>query len=402
MTTPTATLVPPTGLMTPNPQGASDKPLFALFTSDWLSLQSFIAQAIQLPITQGDFTAKYGAFTDEDQIKNVVAAMVSIQGLSKQFGDPQTLISKLATDPSILESPTAPDALYTHIVWFADKLYQAANSFNQTLGDFEQLLNPANCGTPAECGAVLKTILTGKGGLQSTATDMVGKCNDLIKALAKFQTELTPSVTTMSKYTSKDSTFIGEVDADIGQDTKDITTYTEAAAKAYKSWEDYTIAAVTVSVGLMIISGGMAWPVAAVAAGVLGHDAVEAREAYDTAIKNEHKAEKDKAQKILLKHDLLGLNAAMPNANNAAQEFQKTLELVLGVWTNMGTNIAYIADNFSVEKLGDLNWVTQALDLHKATEDWQQIATAAQSYTSNSLVTYTLLDFGAPLPKPGS
>lgn len=394
----TATLVPPAGLVVSNPQGTDKKPLFALFTSDWLRMQSFIAQTMQLPITQGNFEDKYGKFSSEQDIADVVAAMAKIQGLSAQFGDPQKLIDELKNDPTILQSPNPPKELYIYIVWFATKLYEAANSYHQTLGDFEQLLNPSNCGTPAECGEVLKTILTGQGGLQSTAADMVTKTNALIQAMAGFEQQLKPAVDEMATYTSDDATFMKEVEADIGQDATDIKTYTTAAAAAYKSWEDYTIAAVTVSLGLMIFSGGLAWPAAAVAAGVLGHDAVEAREAYDKAESNLHAAEKDKQQKMTLKNDLGGLNHSMPAASAAASAFLKKLQEVMGVWENTATNIAYIADNFTVEKLGDLNWVMQALDLHKATEDWQQIAAATQEYTASSLVTYTLLDFGAKLP----
>lgn len=50
------------------------------------------------------------------------------------------------------------------------QVYRAASTFSETLGQFMDLLNPSNYGSPTEYGAVLaQQVLTGKGGLQSTA-----------------------------------------------------------------------------------------------------------------------------------------------------------------------------------------------------------------------------------------
>src|SRR5687768_752835 len=99
--TATQTLQPPAGLILENTQDP-DKPLFCLFTEEWIQLQTFIVQALQLPVTTSNFEAKYGKFKDEGEVKSVVAAMKAIQGLSTSFGDPVALFNELGTDPHIL------------------------------------------------------------------------------------------------------------------------------------------------------------------------------------------------------------------------------------------------------------------------------------------------------------
>ena len=393
-----STFVPAAGLLNTQAKDAK-KPLFALFTQDWITLQCFIQQTLALPITQGDFETKYGkGFSDEQQVKDVITAMKNIQGLSASFGDPATLVKQLANDPSILQTPTAPDKIYTHIVWFADKLFHAAKSYNQTLASFMEMLNPANCGSPEQCLEVLKELLTGPGGLQSTAEDMVSKANALIQVLAQFELDLDPSVTTMTQYTADDSNFYNEVVNLVGQDAQDIKKYRKAAKKAHKEWVDYTIAATTTSIGVLVFSVGLAWPAAAALGGGLGAAAAAARKAYDEAEKNLHKAEKDKKKKMLLQHDLGALNDQMPDSTNAATAFKKTLQQVLGAWTNISNNISYISTTFTVDQIKDLSSAMQALKLHQATEDWQAIATASEEYTSQSLVSFDIGTFGDKLP----
>jgi hypothetical protein len=355
---------------------------------------------MRLPITQGDFESKYGTFTDEQAVKDCIAAMGQIQALATQFGDPVALMAELAKNPAVLQTDTAPTEVYTHIVWFATKLYQAAMTFNQTLAAFMQLLNPANCGTPTECGTILQQVLTGKGGLQSTAQDMVGKCNDLVAALAGFNQSLKPSTDELGNYTANSSTFYEDVQKAITQDDSDIQTYQDEADEAYKLWKDLTIAAVSTSVGLIVLTGGMAWPLAAVAAGVLGDQATKARNAYNEACDQLHAAEADDQKKILLKNDLDSFNKQLTPINDAATTFITTLQQVTSVWVGIGSDLDFIVKNFTLEQLGSLTWVMQALALNRATADWQIIGQAAQQFTANSLVTYHVQDFGTKIPEP--
>jgi hypothetical protein len=379
-----------------NPAGPSSPPLFCLFTQDWITMQTFIAQALQLPITTGNFQEKYGTFADEDQVEGCVAAMKAVQGLSADFGDPGALVKELAQNPAILQSPTAPAQLYVHIVWFATKLYQTATTFNQTLG---QLLTILNSVPPDQLQATVTQILTGQGGLQSSAVSMVTLANDLISDLAKFIQKLTPATNTMSDYTAKSSQFYQDVVNAVGQDAKDVEAFQEAADAAFKLWRDLTISAITTSVGVLVLTGGLAWPVSAVLGGVLGDQAKKARDAYDNACSQRDAAAADEKKKMDLQNDLGAFNKQMAPVNQAAQNFMNDLQKVAGVWTNIGSNLAYIAQNFTPAQFENLPAWRDAMLLDNATQDWQTIAAKADEYTANSLVTYNIVSFGTKVPQ---
>lgn len=396
----TGTLQPPPGAL-----AATDKtpPLFCMFTEDWLTLQTYIASTLKLPITHSGFVDLYGTFTDEGEIDAVVAAMTAVQGLATTFGDPTALMKELASDPSILEATTAPTQLYTNIVWTAYQIYDAATTFTQTLGQFITLLNPANCGSPQQCGAAMVEILTGPGGLQSTAKSAETTLNALIEELASFAGEMKAPNDTMQTYTTNSGQFYKDAVTAGGQDASDVISFGEDADNAYTAWRDYTIEAVTVSVGLIVVSGGLFLPGAAIAAGVLGHNAVEARESYNTYCQERADSAADEQKKQQLVSDLGTLNTSVVLVNTAATNFITTLTQVAAAWAQIGQDLAYIVTTYTPEQLSDYSWLNQALKCDLATQDWQVIATAASAYTANSLVPFDMsVPFGTPVPTPTS
>ena len=395
LATGTGTLQPPAGAMV---AANTDPPLFCMFTEDWLELQTYIVRALQLPITGPDFVSKYGTFTDQDEVTAVVAAMQAVQGLSTAFGDPTQLFNELQNNPAILEGTTAPTELYPHIVWTAYQIYNAATTFNQTLGQFMTLLNPANCGSPTQCAAVLTEVLTGAGGLQSTAVSATQTVNGLISHLSAFNQQMAGPNKTIQQYTANSSTFYTDAVNAAGQDAKDVISFQEDADAAYSAWKSYTIAAVTVSVGLIVISGGLLWPAAAVAAGVLGHDAVEARDNYNKYCAERDQSAADELKKQQLITDLGGLDSAVTNVSTAAANFVGTLAQVAAAWVTIGQDLAYIVNNYTPEQLANYTWVNQALKCEQATQDWATIGAAAQAFTIQSLVPFKSQVFGTPIP----
>ncbi len=357
-------------------------------------MQTFIAQALQLPITSGDFEDQYGTFTDEDSVKSCVAAMKAVQDLSTTFGDPMALVQQLAQDPTILQADTAPAQLYVHIVWFAGQLYQTATTFNQTLSELMTVLNSV---PPDQLPATLKDILTGPQGLQSSAATMVALANDLVTQLAAFIVKLTPATTTMSDFTTSSSKFYQDAVAAVGVDAQDVITFQKTASDAYTLWRDLTISAVTTSVGTLVLSGGLAWPVSAVLAGVLGSKAKDARDAYDNACAALAAAKVDEAKKMSLQNDLGAFDLQMSSVDQSAKSFMEDLKKVAGIWTNIGTSLDFIVKGFTPDKFDKLPAWKDAMLLDQATKDWQTIATAASAYTANSLVTFNISKFGAAL-----
>ncbi len=392
---PPATFQPPLSAFV----NASTTPsTFCMMTTDWLDLQTYIVRALQLPISTGSFTDKYGTFADSTEVQNVVTAMQAVQALSTEFGDPTTLMAQLATNPAILDSSTPPAELYTHIIWTALQIYNASQTFNQTLGAFIELLNPANCGTKTQCGQTLAQVLTGDGGLQSTAVAAEATVNGLIQHVATFNGLMTPANTTIQTYTTTDSQFYKDAVAAAGQDAADVITFQQDADAAYKAWKNYTIEAVSVSVGIMVISCGLAWPAAAVAAGVLGHDAVEARDNYNKYCAERNNSSEDELKKQQLITDLGGLDTAVSSVAQALTNFSDMLAKVAAAWVQISSDLNVIVTKYTPEQLADYSFVNQALGCEHATQDWATIGAAAQAYTSTSLVPFTQGSFGTPIP----
>lgn len=67
-------------------------------------------------------------------------------------------------------------------MWLAIQIQNSASTFQMTFGSPSDVLSPG-AGTPEERAANLKLILTGPGGLASTADDMRGKTNELMTKL---------------------------------------------------------------------------------------------------------------------------------------------------------------------------------------------------------------------------
>jgi len=391
------TLRPPAGLVTPNPSGNGN--VFCLFTGDWLSLQSFVVKALALPLSTGDFTGMYGAFADMGEVESVLSAMRQVTQLASRFGDPMTLIKEISTNPAYTQGTTPPEDIYGHIVWFASRLYQTAMSFQGTLGSFMELLNPAN-GTPEERAANLKMVLTGDGGLQSTAVDMQAQTNVLLKKLTQFDVDLEPANRTLQSYMSNSAKFYQDAVAAKEDDERQVVTLQSEANDAYKKWQNLTIMATTMSVGLMVVTAGLSLPVS-IGLGVgLGVEAQKALDDYNRYMKEMGEKQEDDQKKIRLIADLQGFNSAIDDVAGASKEFITRLQTVESIWLSIGNNLGYIATTFTVENLSSYPWINEAMQLNTATKDWQAIRDAVEVFTQQSLVTFDKsVEWGKPIPR---
>jgi len=389
MSTATASLAPSNPLVTPNdnpPPGVeAPKNRFILFGSQWLQLQNYITQALQLPINMGDWNEKYGDFSDKQQVQDCLNAMVNVHDLAKTFGEPATLKEKIAADPNYIFTPTPPDQIYGHIVWLSGQIQNTAGTFSNT---FESLREALSEGTVEQRAEILKTILMGQGGLTSSAEDMQQKTADLMKKLLAFDKEFTAANTTVQEYSGSSSSILADANKLIGQLQENISETQAAADEAYKKWRDYTIAAITTSVGLMILTGGLAWPIALGLGIGLGVAAAAEKKAYNNLMDQVAKYHTDMKKKTRLVTDLTGLNSSIADIAPAMNEFKTSLETIEGVWLNIGMDLNYIATNYTVNQLGDLTWVMQTLKVLDAQKKWGDISTTAKDFSANSLVSY--------------
>jgi hypothetical protein len=394
MSTPSPILVPSNTLTIVNGASPTGQPTppnrFILFGSQWLKLQTYVSQALQLPINLGDFREKYGDFDSPDikgKIEGCINACKSVKGLAGQFGDPSVLKTKIQRDPAYMQSVAPPDEIYGHVVWLANQIQNSASTFQYTFGALSDVLSPS-AGTPEQRAASLKLILTGQGGLTSTADDMRTKTNALMKKLLDFDTKISAANQEIQIYAGSSSSLLADVNQIIGKLREDIDKTQSAADEAYKKWRDYTISAVTTSVGIMVLSMGLLWPVAVGLGAGLGTAAALSRAQYNTLMDKVHSLGTDMQKKTRLVTDLTGFNSSIATVAPALGEFKSSLETVEGVWNDIGMNLAYIVNTYSVNQLSDLSWVMQTMKILDAQKKWGDIATTSQQFSQNSLVSY--------------
>ncbi len=395
--TPGPSLVPQSDLTiqstAPPPPGTDPPPSrFLLFTNQWLDLQNYIQMALAMPITQGDFKTKYGDFpaTDKALIDGAIGAMKDVSGLSAVFGDPSTLKSKIISDPNYLLTQTAPTEIYGNIVWLANQIQNTASTFAYTFANLAPIIGPG-AGTPAQRAANLKAILDGPGGLASSAALMQQQTSQLLSKLLSFDQQIAAANGQILTYVGSSSSLLSTASGLIGTMNDDINNNLQPAADtAYKAWRDYTIAAITTSIGIMVLSCGLLWPLA-VGLGVgLGVAAAKEKAAYNSLMDQIRTEREDIQRKTNLVTDLTGFNGKISLVAPALSSFKTSLETVEGTFNTAAMNLAFIANNFSDAQLADYNWVMQTMKIGDAQNKWQAIAATTQDYTSKSLVSYDL------------
>jgi hypothetical protein len=385
------TMAPP-----PDKQTATPADRFILFGDSWLQMQTVVASALALPISQGDFTANYGDFSDKRKIDGLLTAFQNLVDLSGEFGDPSTIQRKIASDGSYLTSSTPPMELYGHVIWLALQIENAASTFTATFKTLNDILNPS-VGTAAERASYLRALLTGPGGLASTAATMRSHVSELLRKMAAFALKVDDAAAEVEQYTSNDSKILADANKLLGQLKSDLDTLRSLADEAMQKWRDYTISAVTTSVGITIISAGMLWPVGAALGVGLGVAAAKERQAYDSLISQIAGKEVEVQKKTQLVTDLTGLNAEMPEMVASLSNFKSGLQTIEGVWVDIGGNLNYIATNYTDDQLANLVFVIQIAKILDAQRKWQNISDTAQQFTQHSLVSYSRSSFGTPL-----
>jgi hypothetical protein len=375
------------------------KTRFILMGEEWLTVQTYVTQALQLPINTANWNERYGDFpaADKNLVTNALGAMKDVQSLGTRFGNPTTLKKHIIETPDYTMRKTPPDEIYGHIVWLASQIYAKAGTFTGTFKSFKSLLDPTGQ-SEQERAANLRSVLVGRGGLVSDAKDMADKTAELLKKMAKFDTDLTAANGTIVKYSGQSSQLLASARTIIGQDEDLIKKTQELADAAYRKWRDYMISAIAVSVGLFVLSMGLLVLPAAIAGAVLGTLSAKARAQYNEYLKEIGKKQENIRKKNLLVYDLGSLNTSALNVSGGIGKFLATFQQIEGTFLDMAGNLSYIANNYTDKQLADMNVVNQALRLDDATKKWHKIGESAQEFTRNSLVDFQVRAPHEPVP----
>jgi hypothetical protein len=398
---------PKDGLVKPADRRSGKPSQFALFSDNWLELQGYVGAALELPITKGNFEEKYGSLGSSKTFTDCIDAMRGVREASTEFGDPKGLRAALIKNPNILALKEPPKEIYTHTVWLGQRVHETAGKI---VSGYQGVLD-ALPGLPArEQVENLKAYLfdqtLGPIPLSKQMSDEVGV---LIKKLGTFEQKMNEYNAKMQAFTRDSSAMVQEVSRAIGGLEQKIKDLEKSRDEAYKAWKDFTIAAVTATVGCALI-GALLAPftfgisalvggAAAIATAVgLGIKAAQNRAAYNQYCQDLAVAQEDLRKKQRLRNDLGDFNLQMGRVGPAMAAFLKSLQEVQGVWVQMNSDMVGISRDITESNVGSMPFlVKQKADY--AINQWKSIDASAKQFTIESLVDYTSIAFGNAMPE---
>lgn len=371
---------------------ADNGQLFLLFSDDWLNIQSFCAQALQLPINTSQWSNMYGDFSSKAKVSEVLDSLKSLKNLASTFGDPTIIKDKIIHGQNYLSQKEPPAEIYGHIIWLASQIQNTAGTFSFTYKQLATVLSPAIEPDPTARYNNLKEILTGPGGLQVSAKVMSERCNVLLKKLIKFERDITPIMDSIGTYVTGQDSLIAEANHLVGELRVQLSELQNVANDTYKKWKILTITAIVSSILiaiLSILSFGLLLPLAIAVGGGLGIAAEVMRAKYNGLMKQISQKNVEIQKKLRLVNDLTSLNTIMPDLNNSLGSFNHSLQSIQGVWLGVDTSLSYIFNNYSVEQLSDINFIMQAFKVLDAQQKWADIAETSKQFTQNSMISFS-------------
>jgi len=387
------TLIPGDGITENNPGVGRDgkkiagaKPTkFALFTENWLQLQNFVTTALKLPISNGDFDTKYGVFETghKKSVENCVAAFASLHDSAQEFGNPVVLMKELLT----LKGGEKPASIYGEIVWVANHIANAAQSFEYTYSSLKDVLTESM--SKEERRAALKEILTGKGGLRDTAIDMETKAKNLRNRLIAFSGKIGENQKAINQYANISGEIYKEAVTKVGELSEQLTTLKVEIQKHNDAYIGFAAGAGGGSFLILLFTFGLGWPIAlgyGIGMGVGG--AEMARQAMENCKNLFETAKGDQKQKLLLQADLEGLNAGIGNIQAHVNAVCEALQRIIGVWSNQVAALDKISVDTDIDLLLTYSALNVKLGIVRATEKWKSIAVDTYEFTANAFVEY--------------
>ncbi|ATB45305.1 alpha-xenorhabdolysin family binary toxin subunit A [Corallococcus macrosporus] len=395
------------GLTTPANPNSGQKTQFALFSDSWLELQAYVGAASDMPLTQGDFEQKYGKVGSSKTITDCIGAMKNVKEASAEFGDPKALRAALIANPNLLATKEPPREIYTHTVWLGQRVNETAG---RLVSGYTSVLSELSGLPPQEQVANLKAYLfdqtLGPIPLSKQMSDDVGT---LIRKLGVFEQKMNEYNEKLQAFTRGSSAMMAELNTTLGALSQKIADLERSRDAAYKAWRDFTIAAVTTSVGCMLI-GGLLAPftggasllvggVAAIATGVgLGVKAAQCRAEYNEYCKLVASEEEERKKKQRLRSDLGDFNTQMQRVGPAMGSFLKNLQTIQGAWVQMNSDMLAISNSITPGNVGSVPFLVKA-KAQLAVDSWQAVGDSARQFTVGSLVDYTSLAFGDVMPE---
>lgn len=404
---PNATINPGEGLIIPaNPQSGK-KSQFALFSDSWIEVQGYVGAALELPMSNGNFEEKYGTLGSSKTIKDCISAMSGVQKASTEFGDPKSLRAALIKDPNLLATKAPPQEIYSHTVWLGQRVHETAG---RIASGYASVLEELSGLPPKDQVDALKAYLFDVTlGPIPLSGDMSKEVGTLIVKLGKFEQKMNEYNAQLQNFTKGSSAMITEVNTTVGALSQKIVDLQKLRDDAYTAWRDFTIAAVTSSVGCALI-GGLLAPftggisllvggVAAIGLGVgLGVKAATCRVQYNEYCSQIQTQSIELQKKQRLRSDLGDFNTQIQRVGPAMAAFLKNLQTIEGVWAQMNADMLAINNSITESNIGTIPFLVKS-KAKLAIDSWKAVDDSAKQFTVESLIDYTSIAFGDKMPE---
>lgn len=394
MTDSVATMVPSPGITktASDPESGEKTEAFSLLVdTQWPTLQGFVAGALSTPITHANFEQRYGSFSKQADLGKCIKALKAIHALGGRFGDPQRFKS-LILNGAFDSQSQKPGFLFGEIVWVANKIAVSAESFRAMCQTVPQVLKAVR--NPSDRKAAIADMLVGPHGLTRTAAEIRGLVDDLrTRTLAPFKVDFDAAKIDVDKYAGKQCSIYAEAEKKLGAASgvvKKTQSEFDAERKKYKDW---SAAAGGGAAGVMIYTGGLAWPVALGWGLIAGLWPAEgARKAAEEQAKVLAEAKGVELQCTLLVTELGMLNDYIPDVKQSLAAVDSSLSDISEVWSNQEDALQSIIDTTPLKSSGSVVGFEDATRLMaqrgilEAEQAWQDIAAKTRQFTANAFV----------------
>jgi Bacillus haemolytic enterotoxin (HBL) len=351
--------------------GVSGGPGFTLSRPEWITVQTYVTDALALPITEDTFRNSLGkgAPTDLSDFKNLIAAYQTINDHATNW----------------------QRTIYPASVTLASDVYQygmnkAPVFYPAILKETELLVNnPGDARAKVALKAILDNLKQDANTRAQQATAVAGQVQQFAAETAADKTELVgrDGKGGLVDYYNKE---YGATSADVQQVIKDLKAQRLVLKTANDEYNhDVVVAATTPTYAWVFPVGTIA---AAVVAGVYGRRAVEALDRARAAqAKIDAFADKLAADANLLVaiHGAeLGMNSIVRDITAVLPVIQK----VQGVWGKLADDLGAISRLIDSD-IRAVPPIIANLGVDEATKSWHNVALAADAYRVNAYITET-------------
>lgn len=365
--------------------------VFALQSTDWSNMQKAVTHGLQLPITQGDFTDKYGAFDDTADVQGAIQIFNTINTLLTQYGDPSSIAQDIDQYTSMTDPPTA---IFAYTVWLAAQVELAAQNIQNEFNAFVQDVLPSL--SPDDAATALLQLIQAPGGLLDTVSNtllpLTKTYNTTVGTYYKqlYDALLNTNAAgpdSLAKYLAQDNNVLTAAQNDVTEISSQIATLQSEIATDNQQYLAFTItASVSPALSLLpplfflqgLIDAAVFGSLAGVWKGKL--------DALNSQLQQQQAAEQQKTQLVA---DLTTFNQQASTIGTYGTTFLNDVDGLVKAWTNfVGTLNTAVKDIQTAQKDANFKFLQEGL-ISAACTEWQTAITAIENFKASGFMIQT-------------